>query len=263
MPIQPKYPKEGDLFSSADMNTLFADIQTWVNDVAHQDISRESLMEEHLPPFLERGGFPNGFTKVGPDMDISVGGGARYMTRIGPDHATPRAFWQFSTSGVSAPYGPDSTTASDGWRIPAHDASGALSLPDAAELQVFPTDLTDVFGLHVKASVEHLYTHVDDVLTGPFASKGVRIAIGWTDSTGARHVHLPSVRMFTSMAHGKAAITTSTVLRDVDLGGLTLSSVFLVVSGGSVVVTPADPDDFSSVHLGCYDISVMPLRAGA
>jgi len=264
MPIQPTYPREGDLFSTASLNAVLSSAETWVNDIPQKDVQREAFMEEHLPSFLERGQFPNGYTKVGPDCALPVDLGTWpgiYRSKLGPDAIQERDYQQFSTGGPNAPYGPYNVVAPTpaGWRVPAHDQDGNYDASFEAELMTNPIDMSRMKGLHVKAEAESLYSTSAD--EGVYYSSGTRIAIGWIDEVGTMRIILRSVRMNTVGVLGRAPLTTSTTILEADILGHTLMGVFLAVAGGAGQVHTTMPDIYTLPRIGNYHLTVMPLRS--
>lgn len=273
MPIEPKYPEEGSPFSSADLNTLVQKAEVWINNVPKEDLERETFMEDHLPPFLERGEFPNGMSVVSYPRGLTSRGGSglaafAYNTRLGPDLNPCRDYQAFSADGVNAPYGPyDGVNVSLGWRILAHDGNGDYAVGTEAEITVTPTDLTGVFGLHAKAEVESLqtrYSSVNDEIG--YYSAGVRIAVGWEATDGSRYIIERSVRHASVKTSTMAPIATSTLIKAGDIpAGLTLLRVFVAVSGGSVRenLTDVDPtlEATGNPRFGNYALNLFPVRA--
>ena len=248
MPVDTTFPKEGDALESADLNAKFTDIESAVNAVAADDISRGAFRRDHLPNSVDsvwktaptRGGL----TATGPDNpDPEVyqnGLIVQYRSPVGPPQEDEyRAVWQqFSTAATTglggggapapAPYGPG---VGPGWRIPAYDGDisfaaerrlaagwdpdGAANYGVDALLCNFGLNLVDnpsatIYNESMQGS--DFFRNRDRVGTGT-----IWLAIGFEDDSGNRYIVERSIRAFPVEATIRGDVSIFTALRGNDV----------------------------------------------
>ena len=246
MPVNTTFPKEGDALESADFNSKFTDIETAVNNVAADDISRGAFRRDHLPNSVDsvwktaptRGGL----TATGPDNpDPEVyqnGLIVQYRSPVGPPQEDEyRAVWQqFSTAattglgGAPAPYGPG---VGPGWRIPAYDGDIAFAAerrlagtgwdPDGAAnygvdalLCNFGLNIVDI-GLTDYNEEMNIGEGAPDRNSDPVGMGTIWLAIGFEDESGNRYIVERSIRAFPVEATIRGDVSIFTAIRGEDV----------------------------------------------
>lgn len=272
---------EGDALTAANINSRFSSLQTWVNAIPEESVSRWALRKEHLPsqtfgPSQTVELFPNGFTasctalgNAGFEYDNSL----PYSS--GPAH--PVNYQAISTTaGTSvAPYGTLTTGgAGDGWRIPSLASKAA---PMEVDFGTAISSLGDygMLGLLVRAQIEIfnaatgtfnlLVNPLDAELSQTFMRRCVLMGIGFEDGLGNRYVIERTVRWNVLKGVTRGTISTSTKITDTDLavGDGQIAKVFGVIASQDWADTAlTNPPSAWDIVVRHYNISVMPLRAG-
>ena len=256
MPVDTTFPKEGDALESADLNAKFTDIETAVNAVAADDISRGAFRRDHLPDSVssvwKTAPARGGLTATGPDNPepevYQNGLVVQYEASGGPPVVDQyRAIWQqFSSVGTPGagaappPYGPG---IGPGWRIPAYDGDIAFAAerrlaagwdPDGAANYGVDALLCN-FGLNLVDVVEPVNYNQgggldlgDGTSLGEIAGKGtIWLAIGFEDESQNRYIVERSIRAFPVEATIRGDVSIFTVIRGEDVPqGRTVEAVF-------------------------------------
>lgn len=252
MPVSTTFPAEGDALDAADLNGQFTSLETAVNALEPEDVQREALRRDHLPTTVDdvfltavtRGGL-QALGKASPTQDVY--GNALVLNYAGGPPNITSAGWQTFSSNASdgasasaAPYGPYSSGADTGWRIPADDGDIAYAAerrlaspywdPDSAAGDHGVDLLLCHFGVNVIDSAQATGTYPNEDPTNTTITAGdgtLWLAIGWEDDQGTRHIVERTIRAFPveAVIRGDASIT-GTVRGDDVPAGRTLVAVF-------------------------------------
>lgn len=244
--------KEEDSFNAASVNDAFdafAGSGKGLNALEKEDFEIGSFRAEHLPSLIDSTAFPT----LSTNGNIAAYSTSNtYQNDFGA--SGPFNYQTFSTAAPSAPYGPSTASTRDGWRIVAHNSVSA----DAAEISFTATDLTDIKGILVRASVA-----IGVPAGGSLPSSQrdtVYVAIGFEDSLGNRYCVERSMRPYSigGVFHGAADTHTFLTAQDLtDLSAANVTSVFLLIAGHELTGSAV-----ANVTTEGYNIDILPVFGG-
>lgn len=282
MPVNTTLPVEGDAFEATDLNNQFSALETGVNELAADDLSRGALRRDHLPSALNdvwtTAATRPGLQALGPSSPSSdVYSNSLAVSAVGSPlvySATWQAFSASATTGsggAAAPYGPGGGT---GWRIVADDGD----IDNAAEVRLASPywDPDNITGDHGVPAVRcHFGLNLESSAAVPDgqggndvqANKGtVWLAIGYESETGARFIIERSITPFAVEAHlrGDCSITKMVLASDIPTGREVVAFFGAIntqhLGSYNAIPTRGLDDTGTNVTISYYHFNIEPMK---